>query len=257
MPPLNFGDELSPVVVGRILNAPIVWSNIRHAEMVGIGSVLQRIHPGSQSCVVFGSGLRSGEPIQLPDSVRVVSVRGRLTAAALGLPSDTLMGDPGLLAPHLIGLRPAIRRSGVVLIPHFTDMDTRAGRARLHEARAWGAEIVLPSGSPEEVVAKIGHADLVLSSSLHGLVVADALGIPALRIKIPESPRESDFKFRDYASVFNVSSASTPIADVLLNGPYPSTVSQLEERTSSVAARLPEVLSEIEEAAIQLRNHFS
>ncbi len=50
-----------------------------------------------------------------------------------------------------------------------------------------------------EVCAEISACARILSSSLHGLVVADSYGIPNARLVLSNQIIGGDFKFRDYA----------------------------------------------------------
>jgi hypothetical protein len=69
------------------------------------------------------------------------------------------------------------------------------------EFKRYNPLIIRPSGNPLEVLQQIGSCRKIVSSSLHGIIVADAFGIPR-RIEMAERfPREGgDFKFRDYSA---------------------------------------------------------
>ena len=55
----------------------------------------------------------------------------------------------------------------------------------------------------EGILTEIYNADLVLSSSLHGIIFAHSYGVPAIHI-IANTPESKDcFKFKDYYSAFN------------------------------------------------------
>ena len=64
--------------------------------------------------------------------------------------------------------------------------------------------LIDPTGDPLNVLRLIGSCTKVISSSLHGLIVADAFGIPrrAERFAGMEANRHEggDFKFRDYGA---------------------------------------------------------
>lgn len=57
---------------------------------------------------------------------------------------------------------------------------------------------------PIETLNKIAECETIVSSSLHGLVAADSLGIPNMRMKLSNHGFDFnvDFKFDDYYSVF-------------------------------------------------------
>jgi hypothetical protein len=80
-------------------------------------------------------------------------------------------------------------------------------------------------GTAASVLEGIGACEAILSSSLHGLIVADSLGIPNHWMELnrgPEPVSGAGFKFRDYYSAFDMDpprphrlSASDTIADLL------------------------------------------
>ena len=57
---------------------------------------------------------------------------------------------------------------------------------------------------PKDVVNAISRCNYVISSSLHGLIVADSLKIPNLWVKSSDSIIGGEFKYHDYYSCFNV-----------------------------------------------------
>jgi pyruvyltransferase len=56
--------------------------------------------------------------------------------------------------------------------------------------------VVSPLGSWNRRIDAILEAELVLASSLHGIIVAEAFGIPARYVRL--SSAEAEFKYRDY-----------------------------------------------------------
>ena len=66
---------------------------------------------------------------------------------------------------------------------------------------------------PLEVVRGIASSRFVLSSSLHGLVVADAFGVPACWVAPTTKVEGAGYKFRDYYSVFDMEPPRTTLAD--------------------------------------------
>jgi hypothetical protein len=80
-------------------------------------------------------------------------------------------------------------------VPHYVDLD--AARARY--GRTEGVRILSPlTADVEPVVTAIARCSAVLSSSLHGLIVSHADGVPALWVLFSDGVRGDGFKFRDY-----------------------------------------------------------
>jgi hypothetical protein len=127
---------------------------------------------------------------------RYLAVRGPLTRDVVlraGGDCPEVYGDPALLLP-LVYLRSAFRerRHDIGLVPHYVD---------LKAARNYGLPIINPlRADPLEVVNEILACRAILSSSLHGIIVAHAYGIPAAWVRLSDRLDGDDTKFRDYAA---------------------------------------------------------
>jgi pyruvyltransferase len=200
----NFGDELSPLVLQYVTGRSIQWAPPHKAEIISVGSILEYVDRRTEHQPwIWGTGLRTeprpgAVPRVAAEGDRVLAVRGPLSRAALGLAPNSAIGDPGVIAPAL-GSFTGLRRSGTLFIPHFRTWATVAGRSFLRQAQSLGYTIGNPSLHPLEMMRLIARADFVLSSSLHGVIVANSLGIPVQLVSIPSSGRnEPNFKYQDY-----------------------------------------------------------
>ncbi|WP_234985637.1 polysaccharide pyruvyl transferase family protein [Demequina sp. NBRC 110051] len=187
----NFGDLLGPLVVralvesapGEVGAGPAAAS----ARLLTVGSILHLAQPGD---VIWGTGVNGKVPewSYRPRELDLRAVRGPRTAAALrerGLDVPDVFGDPGVLAPALLGIERASAPHGVVLLPN------------LHDENRWRdlPGYMSPRRPVAEVIAAVAGAEAVIASSLHGIVIADALGVPSAVVR----PRaEPPFKYQDY-----------------------------------------------------------
>ena len=192
----NFGDELSRVVVQLMLARRGITAEdemVRPRRMLAVGSVLHQAETGT---VVWGTGRNGVIPDRAHffESLDVRAVRGPRTAEFLrsrGIAVPDVFGDPGLLLPELVGDRFARGGAGgPVFVPNLNDF--RVGLT----FEAIGMPVIDPRRSWNLVVAEILRYDLVIASSLHGLIVAEAFGIPARYVRL--SQEESPFKYADY-----------------------------------------------------------
>lgn len=134
---------------------------------------------------------------------RLVSVRGQLSRAAFPQAAGVLVGDPLVLVSDVVSGRPPDCRFGFV--PHVLSV------ARW---RAWNQRrlrIIDPAASPWSVIEQIATCEIVLSQSLHGLIVADALGIPNVWVAPSHDMAGGRFKFDDYFSTLDA--AKSPVAE--------------------------------------------
>jgi pyruvyltransferase len=186
----NFGDRLSPVIVSRILGREVRRAGAEEGpKLLAIGSIL---HFAAAGDTIWGSGV-NGKCLEDTyyqfDSLDVRAVRGPLTREFLirrGIACPEIFGDPALLLSHLY---PEFVPSGEEeygLVPHLHDRQLLKDQPRqIHPTEPW-----------RTIIAKILRCRLVISSSLHGIIAAESLGIPARLLKV--SMTEPYFKYEDY-----------------------------------------------------------
>jgi len=191
----NFGDDLTPWLLPNYGVLPIHRVASR-AGLAGVGSILEFL-PADWNGVVWGSGLMRGEPHPLKNA-RMLAVRGHLTRELVGAPDDVALGDPGILVGRLRP-RPE-RRWDVALVPHGHHR-SHAPFLALAEAAGYRVRVVNVHQTAERVVREIGASRAVVTTSLHGLVTADAYGIPAVWTTLEPQLSGGAFKFHDYESV--------------------------------------------------------
>jgi hypothetical protein len=199
----NFGDFLSEYL---LKNLALHFESDRITHL--IGSVIadefvdKAMHQGGGPVVFWGCGARSADSLrpELQKMCEFRGVRGPLTRDALGLPGDTVLGDPALLLP-LFHPAPAPTPNGkrTICVPHILDPKTNDEIADLtgvdHVLRP---EIRNDLSAVEEMVNEIASADFVLSGALHAAIVASAYDVPYCFfdggfIDLP-------FKYRDFSA---------------------------------------------------------
>lgn len=188
----NVGDRLAPWLVGRIAGAPARWvpPDAPGLKFFLTGSIAALAGPGA---VVWGSGVMSAKDRLHPDA-ELVAVRGPLTWEAARRPRPGVgpeFGDPALLLPRFLPRQPR-RRGPPGVLPHFSDK----ARAALGTPSGWTLiDVQLPV---EQVVDAIVGCGLVASSSLHGVIISHAYGVPAVWITYGDLPSGDGTKFYDY-----------------------------------------------------------
>lgn len=193
----NFGDLLNPLLFTYYGLTPINATR-QSAEVLALGSILEKV-PESFSGTIIGSGLMYDQKQQLPNA-RVLAVRGALTRDRIAADINTPLGDPGLLVPLLFPKRRE-KKFVLGLVPHFFDKtDLRLSQI----AEGYPNEVIIIDGQrkPKNVVSEIDQCEYILSSSLHGIITADSLGIPNAWILLSDKVLGKGFKFADYASAF-------------------------------------------------------
>jgi pyruvyltransferase len=115
--------------------------------------------------------------------------------SSLGISSPKVFGDPALLLPHVYF--PKIEKKFEIgIIPHYVDKNHSAIKK---ESQNKNIKIIdVQNKNIEQTICDIISCEIILSSSLHGLIVADAYSIPNFWIKMSNQIIGGNFKFHDY-----------------------------------------------------------
>lgn len=207
--PNNWGDDINVFLVESLtgLKAKSKWDLLRNGDInyTIIGSLVDIWI--NRNTIIWGGGALYGENYPLKARPKqVCAVRGKLTRDYL-LANDVdcppIYGDPALLLP-MIYTPDRVIKYEIGFIPHRDDLKNplystflkhHPGKCiviNLHDYKDW-----------REVIDKISACEIVLSSSLHGLIVADAYHVPNIWIKSSVPLHGGNFKFLDYFSGVN------------------------------------------------------
>lgn len=126
-------------------------------------------------------------------------------------------------------------------MPHFLAFNRPDARHQMARARSRGMRVLPPSASYERICEEVSRAELVLSSSLHGMVVADALDCPVQLVSFGKTA-EPSFKFRDYQSVYGLSAEFVSLTDDALDRPIADVFDRAVERRQSVRASIDDIV---------------
>ena len=195
----NWGDKLNPVLIAQLSQAPVAhvddvlnWGDRPVFRVVGSG--VSGVLPNE---IVWGQGFLNRRAFPAIPPARISAVRGPKTRERLlarGLPCPEVYGDPAIFCPLFIPGEPsAQRRYGV--IQHFREKDV------IPPPKIRGCDdplVIDVLGGIEEFVRDITSCEVIVSSSLHGVICAHAYGVPAYWVKASDLPKGDDFKFHDY-----------------------------------------------------------
>ena len=218
----NFGDLLNEYVIQGLFPVTVKLELWPTARMIGIGSILDRVldngdvlekdkarRPDAlrdRPMHVWGTGLMYPYDPKEQNPLRplvVHALRGEWTrrqlSEILGRPVSCALGDPGILASRVL---PATgeKRWELGLVPHFFDADDPiVGRLKEH----WPDLLVINArDDPEVVLRQISQCRYIMSSSLHGLIVADSYKVPNCWCEMSDRVQGKGYKFHDYFSAF-------------------------------------------------------
>lgn len=240
-PTKNWGDILSQFLLehysGKELNKNDVFyfDDAAHmldknGKIVGIGSSMKYVRPDDY---VWGTGCIDEYHVGNKPK-KVYSVRGPLTRDVLldrGWDVPEIYGDPALLFPQVYN--PTVNKKYKIgLIPHCVDFFSLDGLKAINHIEDMGIKIINVTAGIYEFINQLKECELIISSSLHGLIAADAYGIPNYRVKISKLVHGGDFKYLDhYASVKRVHHEPLQLTDITTK----SEIEQLKFETGDIS----------------------
>ena len=192
----NFGDLLTPLLLQRFAHLDSEWSEPEYAELVMAGSVMDKL-PNDWAGIIAGAGKLHEKTERSFPNARILAVRGPLSAK--GLKGNFVIADIGLLADELVDR--GEKKYNLGLVPHWTDTklenDPRFTK--------FNPKIIRVADDPLDVIREIGECKKIVSSSLHGIILADAFNIPrrveiAPRVLSHAHQEGGLFKWMDYSA---------------------------------------------------------
>lgn len=218
----NFGDALNPYLLYKLSGCKVIYCNyanpilkneikrlfkdiirlrkpdlnllipprFRKKEKIilAIGSILDRSLPNFH---IWGAGYMN--KFEKAKGGKLYAVRGPYSAEKLhdeGFPLCNTYGDPALLLPLVYN--PLIQKKYECgIIPHLKEYEYFKNRFSTMKI------INLRNENIEETINQILSCKYIISTSLHGIIVAHAYDIPALWIKKGNIDTDG-IKFKDY-----------------------------------------------------------
>lgn len=197
----NFGDILVPYLLDKITDEKyrrVEPNNSKFLKILKkrhyfiIGSVLRS---ATTHTVVWGAGII--EKKSVVKNAKFLLTRGpftRLRLLELGYKVPLRFGDPALLLRLFVKKR-EIEKGLIGVIPHYVDFEEVS---KEYDGIDSFKLINVLTNNPENVIREISKCEYIISSSLHGIIVAHALNIPAIWMKVSNRLYGDDIKFNDY-----------------------------------------------------------
>lgn len=224
----NCGDALNPYILEKLSGCKVVFCNYKTPNYItefkniikcllsrkridynrlvppflrrkkdvilAIGSILDRSLPNFK---IWGAGYMN--EFEHADGGTLYAVRGYYSAIKLqkeGFPLCKTYGDPALLLPLVY--KPHVKKIYKYgIIPHLKEY------SKIKDCYPKENIINLNNTNVEIVINNILKCEYIISSSLHGIIIAHAYGIPAIWIKLGDINTDG-IKFKDYFSSVNI-----------------------------------------------------
>jgi pyruvyltransferase len=196
----NAGDILAPELIEKHYGMPSINDKGAGHRLLLVGSIAHSMLPGDILC---GVGVKTREvPSASEAPVRVWALRGPISRDVLEAAGHDVSGIKFLLDPGLkmrFEMEEAAQRAtphGAIFIPHYRE------REKYLHSLPKGIRFVNIDDSPANVGRAILSAELVYTSSLHGIIFAHALRRPCVLVS-PQT-HEPMLKYEDYYASVNL-----------------------------------------------------
>ena len=203
----NWGDDINSFFLEAISLRPVVLYHecilaklFKRDNYVVIGSTIDMLV--NRQSIVWGAGLIQENPCHLVMPRKICAVRGPKTREVLlkhGIECPAIYGDPALLLP--IYYRPRTRKKYKLgIIPHYTELSLLPE----HLLNSEDVYVIRIQGYQHWLgfVEELNACEYIVSSSLHGLILAEAYDIPNCWMELECAQQRSRFKYDDfYASI--------------------------------------------------------
>lgn len=202
----NLGDDLNWAIVKYLSRKKIItyrysFVSCFHPEnFMCIGSIVDTLT--NKDSIIWGSGAMYGDTERsVPLPKKVCAVRGPKTRNYLlsrGIDCPEVYGDPAVLLPLLYSTKKE-KKYKIGLIPHIADLNNSNVVDFINSN---SKEITLIDirhyKNWKNLVDQINECEIIASSSLHGIIIADVYNIPNVWIKLSNKIKGDGFKFLDY-----------------------------------------------------------
>ena len=200
----NWGDDINYWFLGDISEKQIIsydWSFRARCfcrpYILGIGSLLTFLP--IENAIVWGSGImsRTKKIVGRPKEVRAVRgplSRNRLLEAGIDCPE--VYGDPALLLPMFYSPK-VEKKYKIGIIPHYLDQNSKFLKTIVSDKNVLLID-VQKYNHWLDFIDQINLCECIVSSSLHGLIISEAYGIPNIWMELAGSEVGDDVKYHDF-----------------------------------------------------------
>lgn len=225
----NMGDLLNELIIENLFGYKVIQAEGRFdIDTTGIGSGLNGLFPNKSHAealpkrMIYSVYDRLAQPMQiwstgfisypteveipLRNNINISCVRGELTKKRLAdITKKNLdnvhTADGGLLASELLKGK-VVKKYSIGIIPHYKEVNE--GFFKQLAEKYKNSLLINLADDPLKVIEQMASCECIISTSLHGLIVADSFGIPNKRLVYTDNLKGDGYKFNDYYSAFGL-----------------------------------------------------
>ena len=217
----NVGDMLNEEILSSIFQLKFESDTIQTADLCCVGSLLDNLITNTdigewekkmltecdfnKPIHIWGTGLMYHYENIPQEGVRhfiIHALRGEKTrkrvSEILGKEISCVLADPGLLSSLIV--KPSEKKYSLGIIPHFVDRNEEIFKKMLEYYP--NSKFIDVQEETKDVLKEISECEYIISTRLHGLIIADSYCIPNCWCEISDNILGNRFKFHDYFSSF-------------------------------------------------------
>lgn len=217
----NVGDLLNETILSSTFKINFEMTTFPTADLSGVGSTLDLLLTNNhffeqtkkvlnecdatKPIHVWGTGLMFDYENINQSTVRpfiIHALRGEKTRKRLSeilkRNIECVLADPGLLSSKIV--EACDKKYSVGIVPHYVDKEEEIFKEMLKHYP--NSKFIDVQNEPETVLKEISECENIISTGLHGLIIADSYGIPNCWCEISDKIFGNKFKFHDYFSSF-------------------------------------------------------
>jgi pyruvyltransferase len=214
----NWGDDVNVPLVESLTGKKVIPSHLlmfprNRVNFLIIGSAIASLNEKS---IVWGAGVLYPDQVLDCKPQKVHAVRGPITREYLlkhDIECPEVYGDPALLFPYLYTPLNKVKKWKIGFIPHHRDYDFPEFIQLKNKLSSENVVVidVVNYGYWTELIDKICSCELIVSASLHGLILSDAYGVKSVWCEFLYKSRDYTKYYDYFLSVNRISHPQTPI----------------------------------------------
>ncbi len=205
----NWGDAINPILIENLFGKKIFHQNeiinfSRQPIISTVGSIIN-VFPNNDNILIWGSGVANPQKMMNYIPKKLFAVRGPKTWEYLKqqqIEAPRIFGDPVLLINKIYQPKEIFKNYKLGIIRHYEDQIPELDHLISNNKEIKSIEILRNMDNPFEIIDEILSCEKIISSSLHGLILADVYKVPNSWVFF-EGFEKSEFKFQDYYESIN------------------------------------------------------
>lgn len=193
----NWGDDINFFFLSKIFDANINKSVKSDTENYAIIGSIINDNFINHNTIIWGAGIMA-DNILKEKPKKVCAVRGPVTRECLikqGIDCPEIYGDPALLLPYFYNPK-TTKKYKIGIVPHWSSINSPLTKNFIKDKRVHLINL-MNYGDWHSVIDEVLSCEYIISESLHGLILAEAYGIPNLWVDITLNGSQDD-KYHDF-----------------------------------------------------------